>query len=348
MKNKPTRSFLKITPNERTKALQVQYRLARFPNRSGEAGPGARPHNGAPAFLIRRRRALSASLTLEAALALPLFLFAMYILILPMRMLRTSRSMQTACEEVCQAAAQGVYVIRSGTSAAEALPGAPGAAETIARLAGLSSGGGETRDSASESAEHLRGYLTGNALGAYAAQRARAAAGDGYAEHVLSLRSSCLSDGETITLTLDYDYRLPFTVFGLGSIHQSVTASRRAWLGADPSWDPSKAPEPAEEEDPIVYVGRDSTRYHRTASCHYLSNSMTPVPFSTVGLQRNRFGKHYAPCSRCAKGVTGGTVYILDGGTSYHADMNCSALAAYARAVRLSTVSHLGKCSYCW
>lgn len=347
MKNHLFRLFIKSTPTKIAKALQVQYRLTRFPNPSGGAGPGARNHTGAPSFLIRRRRALSASLTLEAALALPLFLFAMYILILPMRMLRTSRSMQTACEEVCQAAAQGIYVIRAGTSAAEAVPEAAGAAETIARLAGLSSGSGETRDSASGSADLIRGYLTGNALGAYAAQRAKAAAGDGYAEHVLSLRSSCLSDGETITLTLDYDYRLPFTVLGLGSIHQSVTASRRAWLGADPAWDPSKTAEAA-DEDPIVYVGRDSTRYHRTASCHYLSNNMTPVPFSTVSLQRNRFGKSYAPCARCARGVTGGTVYILDGGTSYHADAGCSALAAYARAVRLSTVSHLGKCSYCW
>ena len=97
----------------------------------------------------------------------------------------------------------------------------------------------------------------------------------------------------------------------------------------------------------MVYVGKNSTRYHSSASCHYLSNDLTAVSYASLSGERNSGGKKYHPCSRCAKGVTGGTVYIMPSGTSFHTSESCSAIRSYGRAVPKSDVAHLGPCSYC-
>ena len=155
-----------------------------------------------------------------------------------------------------------------------------------------------------------------------------------------------MGDGEIITITLDYRYRLPFSVFGLPGVPQSVTASRRAWIGRI-NEEENSGNEEGEEEDEIVYVGKNSTRYHISRGCHYLSNNLTTVPFSSVSSERNSGGGKYHACPRCANGITGGSVYIMPSGTAYHADPGCTAINAYVKAVKKSEVEYLGPCHYC-
>ena len=311
---------LRKQKNKPKTALQAPFRLTRFQSEVRRTAPGTRH--------------FTASLTVEAALVLPLFLFAMYLLILPLRMMDTAREMQQVCESVCQDTVQTLY-LRSLTR--KEAPGNGGRPETEAEA---------DTGKESEVRSSLNGGLTGNAVGMAAAAIAGRRAGDGYVVHLLSLRSSVLGDGETVRVTLDYDYRLPFSVFGLGSIHQSVTASRRAWTGRTKGGLTSSGSGNAQEEE-MVYVGKNSTRYHSSASCHYLSNDLTAVSYASVSGERNSGGKKYHPCSRCAKGVTGGTVYIMPSGTSFHTSASCSAIRSYGRAVPKSEVAHLGPCSYC-
>ena len=312
---------LKKQKNKPKTALQAPFRLTRFQSEVRRPAPGIRLFN--------------ASLTVEAALVLPLFLFAMYLLILPLRMMDTAREMQQVCESVCQDTVQALY-LRSLTD--KDSPGSGERSETKAPA--------DTGDKTGSSVSRLNGALTGSTVGMAAAAMAGRKAGDGYVVHLLSLRSSVLGDGETVRVTLDYDYRLPFSVFGLGSIHQSVTASRRAWTGRTEGSLTSSGSGDTQEEE-TVYVGKNSTRYHSSASCHYLSNDLTAVSYASLSGERNSGGKKYHPCSRCAKGVKGGTVYIMPSGTSFHTSESCSAIRAYARAVPKSEVGHLGPCSYC-
>ena len=136
------------------------------------------------------------------------------------------------------------------------------------------------------------------------------------------------------------------TFINLSLIHISRSC-RRAWIGKDGK-DEGTDGSGNGEEDEIVYVGRGSTRYHRDRGCHYLSNSLTSVPYDSVGEQRNDSGKKYHACSVCGSGAgAGGTVYIMPSGTSFHTTKNCTAIIAYVKAVHLSEVSYLGPCSYC-
>ena len=319
---------LKEGKNTPKAALQALFRRHRFRSEVRRTAPGT--------------RLLAASLTVEAALVLPLFLFAMYLLILPLRMMDTAREMQQICESVCQDTVQLLYL------------------KSLTKKDGPDAGGDEGTDGSGRSGEvrpadveetvtdlRLEGALTGNAVGMAAAAQARAKVKDGYVVHLLSLRSSILGDGETVRLTLDYDYRLPFSVFGLGSIHQSVTAVRRAWTGRTEGGLMPASGESGTEDSETVYVGKNSTRYHSSPSCHYLSNDLTAVSYESVSGERNSSGSKYHPCSRCAKGVTGGTVYISPSGTSFHTTESCSAITAYGRPVPKSEVAHLGPCSYC-
>ena len=319
---------------------------------------------------------------------LPLFLFAFYLLLLPLRMLDTSRRMQDICEEVCRGAAEAAYLTRLKDAASGDDPGGSAAvvpgngpagveSDTASPAAGSPGGGGSPgvdgspagggggdasgggiggsgggsatppEDASPEESFSLAGSLTGAALGLLAAGRAKSEIADPHVEHILSLRSSCLSDGQTIRIALDYDYRLPFSVFGLPPLHQSVQAERRAWIGRSGTPDGSEKTE-GDLSDTIVYVGADSTRYHKSMSCHYLSNDLTTADYSALETARNPDGMRYKPCSRCARGVKSGTVYLMHYGDAFHTDPDCSAIRSYGRAVHLHEVEHLGPCSYCF
>lgn len=316
-------------------ALQVHDRLARFLLIFRRTAPGARH----PA----------ASLTLETALVLPLFLFAMYLLILPMRIMDTSRAMQEICEDVCMDAAEGYYLKelvsqKTTDQDNETQENGSGELEPVTpAAAGLAE---ESRSEATKRAEIIQSSLSGNALGAAAAELIRRRIHDSFVEDLESWRSSCMADGEMITLTLDYRYRLPFSVFGLESLPMSVTASRRAWIGRDGKSDGNSSSLPAEDGE-LVYVGKDSTRYHSSPTCHYLSNSLQAVTFDSVSALRNSSGKKYHACAVCARNAFSGTVYVMPAGTSYHTDPDCSTVRAYAHAVPKSEVEYLGPCSYC-
>ena len=247
---------------------------------------------------------VSASLTVEAALVLPLFLFAGVLLMMPFRILDTERRMQAIVMSV---------------------------GEDISQTAYLSPEEG--------------GWAGSAAAFAYAEAAVRKEAGGLPIRGLTLAGSSLLEDGETVDLVVSYQMKLPFSVIGMANITRANRCWLRGWVGSDGGLS-GKCPGAGEEEDPVVYVGRDSTRYHNSSFCHYLYNRLSAVPAGSVGDYRNNGGRRYTPCDRCGR-AAGGTVYILPYGEHYHSSRSCTAITAYVRAVRRSEVEHLGACSYC-
>lgn len=123
---------------------------------------------------------------------------------------------------------------------------------------------------------------------------------------------------------------------------------KRGWIGAEGGYFSEK--NASEPEGKWVYVGRDSTRYHLSPSCHYISNQITAAAYADVisGVLRNSGGCRYKACRYCGKTVSaGGLVYILPSGEVYHGKQDCSSLAYYVQKVRRSEVEYMGVCSYC-
>ncbi len=259
------------------------------------------------------------SLTIETALVLPLFLFFMVILMLPMGIMKEGRRIQTALEAAGEEVSQYAYVLHQ-LKLGEELEGT-----------GI--------DGFSE--EFIDG-LTEEGILLYVRKRVGGRAGVERLESVSFVRSSVLTDGETIDLIMDYRIRIPFSVFGLSSVPMTARSCRRAWIGQEGSSRKNG------REDELVYIGKASTRYHRQRTCHYLYNDIEQISFKEVKTVRNLSGGKYKPCSRCGGfAEESGSVYIMPSGERYHSDRNCNSIMAYVEAVPLSQVRHLGPCSYC-
>lgn len=278
-------------------------------------------------FLVKRvlssasRHKKQGSLTIEAALVLPLFLFFMVILMLPMGIMKEGRRIQTALETAGEEVSQYAYVLHQ-LKVGDKL-----------EATGI--------DGFSE--EFLDG-LTEEGILLFVRKQVEGRAGFERLESATFARSSVLRDGETIDLILDYRVRIPFSVFGLKSIPMTARCCRRAWIGQEGGNNGKNGP-----EDELVYIGKASTRYHLQRTCHYLYNDIEQISFKEIEHARNLNGGKYKPCSRCGGfAEENGSVYIMPSGERYHSDRNCSSIMAYVEAVPLSQVRHLGPCSYCF
>jgi hypothetical protein len=263
------------------------------------------------------------SLTIEAALVLPLFLFLMIILMLPMRVMKEGRRIQTALEAAGEEVSQYAYVLHQ-LELGERLEatGINGFSEEL--LDGLTEGG-------------ILFYVRKRVEGRVEFERL---------ESISFARSSVLGDGETVDLIMDYRVKIPFSVFGLSSIPMTARCCRRAWIGQEGGSNGKTGQ--TGQEDELVYIGKASTKYHRQRTCHYLYNDIAEIPLKEVENARNLSGGNFKPCSRCGGfAKENGSVYIMPSGERYHSDRNCSSIMAYVEAVPLSEVRHLGACSRC-
>lgn len=268
----------------------------------------------------RNMAKVKGSMTVEAALGFTLFLFFMALMAAPLSVMDTRRQVQAGLE------AEGERIAQYAYAAADfAEIGEPGLLSDLSRSGLLS---GLSREAVCRTVEN----------------RVKTAEGTGRAVDFSAAKSRILEDGETIDLIVDYAIRLPFPVFFLDEIPQQARCIRRAWTGKDGLG--AEGSGRGDEENEIVYMGKDGSRYHRSRTCHYLYNDLRAVPAAEVKDLRSQSGNWYRPCAVC--GGLGGTVaYVMPSGESYHFRKDCSSIAAYVRAVPLKSVEHLGACSYC-
>lgn len=260
---------------------------------------------------------MNASLTVEAAMSLTLFFFAVVLLSVPMEILSIQRKVQMVLEETARDLSWQAYIPYRLSQGDDSL----------------------NTDEGTE-------ILTGALLPFYLRDRIKKVVGN-KAEEISCVGSSVSEDGEIIDLRASYTINFPFfSVFSPGEIRMLSRSRRRGWVGVEAGYFSDRAGET--EDETIVYVGAEGTRYHISANCHYISNQITAVAYDDVSGQRNSEGKRYTACRICGFSARKGQpVYVLPGGEHYHSRQDCSSLAYYVRAVPLSSVEYLGACSYC-
>lgn len=266
----------------------------------------------------------SASMTAEAAIVLPLFLFAGVILMMPFKILDVERQMQAIVTSVGEDISQAAYLVQEHSNAAET---------DMDNLGEVLSGG------------VANGLFNTAAAYAYAEGAVRMKTGNLPVDFISLTDSALLEDGETVDLVVNYEVRLPFSLFGLDSVKRTSRCYLRAWIGKDGG--SGSGNEGNTEDDPIVYIGKNSTRYHISSTCHYLYNRVTAVSLNQIDNYRSESGRRYTACARCVGQTAVSMVYIMPAGEHYHYSTGCSAITAYVSAVRRSTVEYLGACSYC-
>lgn len=270
-----------------------------------------------------KQQFLEASLTIEAALSLTLFIFAVIILAMPMEMLDTQRRVQTVLETTGRELSQYAYIFYRRAQ------------------------GEEIRDMAGAESSGMPELFAEGAVRAYIAVKISEAAGKGRISALDLSGTEITGNGEEINLQAKYRLMLPFRVFILDSVPASSRSCKRGWTGSDGGRN-SNGGAAGDGTETMVYVGRTGTRYHISPNCHYISNDISSLPFDAVKDKLSSSGSRYKPCSVCGSAAGSGTmVYIMPNGRYYHSRQDCSSIAFYVRKVPLSEVEHLGACSYC-
>ena len=266
------------------------------------------PGKGVLPFISLKKMA-PASITVEAALCLPLFVFFSLALLIPMKWLNQQRQIQTAIESLGESWSQYLYAL-----------GEKGNQE-----------GGEIPVSDMAAGLLLKGKLSS------------------YAENVTIKRAEVPDESGHVYIEAEFREKIPFFAAPGSGVLMKAAVKRRSWIGLNGKLKEKGAGVEGEEhENTIVYVGASMGRYHWYRDCHYLSNQYEAVPLEQMTDRRNSFGSKYTACARCVKSANlVGIVYVTEGGTHYHLDRSCTAMVSYVRSLPLDEVRHLGACSYC-
>lgn len=268
------------------------------------------PGKGVLPFTFLKEKA-PASITVEAAVSLPLFVFFSVALLMPMEWLNRQRQVHTAMESLGESWSQYLYALEEGGNGEER--------EYEALLSDMAAG------------LWLKGKLSK------------------YAENVVIKRAEVPDASGYIYMEAEFKEEIPFFSGPGSGVLMKTAVKRRSWIGLNGKLKEKGTGSGEEEsEDTVVYVGASMGRYHWYRDCHYISNQYEAVPFDQIMNRKNSFGSRYTACARCAKrGDSAETVYVTGGGEHYHLDKSCTAMVSYVRSLPLDEAGHLGACSYC-
>lgn len=255
------------------------------------------------------------SLTIEAALVIPIFLFAIIAVLSFADILRLQMKTDSAMTQCAKELAVYGYAEEKVLEGMEDMPFPVETllSETYVRNRILSELGED--------------YLS-----------ASPAKGSG-AIHFVGSR---IMENDRIELRSAY-YVIPFFALSPGSGFLTGTcAVARAFTGYD---NLSAVGDIAKEE--FVYITPEGTAYHKSRGCHYLDLSIEKVFADDISGIRNKDGGAYYACPLCKEDGAGTTVFITSYGDRYHRDVLCSGLKRTVEMVPISETGGRHPCPKC-
>lgn len=261
------------------------------------------------------KKKMQASMSVEAALVMPLFLFAIINLISVIEIYRVQSNLSAAMHQTAKEMAVYGYEYQEIMGDGSAL-----------KLESL----GLT-------------YL-------FAAQKVKSILGEEYLEEspirngvkgISWLRSKVLEDEDCIDLVATYQVEPMIDLMGFGRFSMCNRMRARAWTGYCVAFDDIEL-----EFEDWVYVAEYGTVYHLSSYCTHLKLSIQAVDIERIGEYRNKDGREYAECDRCFDEYAV-TFYITDYGELAHCSLTCSSLKRTVEAVPLSEVGDKTLCQKC-
>lgn len=256
------------------------------------------------------------SMTLEAAFALPFFLFAVLNILFAVNIIATQSRIGAALHQVGNKMTFAGYAYENTVGGT--LP------EGLSSVA-LSSG-------------YARGQVISNVGSTYLTDSCI----KGGASGLSFAGSSVMEKGDIIDLRVSYRVKPFVELMGFDGFLMSQRYYGKAWTGYDDSGSVSDMT----TEDPMVYITETGIVYHLNRNCTYLNPAVEAISAEVVKDRRNDSGAKYAPCGLCGS-FSEGEVYITLYGSSYHSRLNCPGLKRTIYTVPLSEVGGRGRCSKC-
>lgn len=268
---------------------------------------------GRAALFTDKKKA--ASLTVETAVVLPIFLFLCIALVFFIQIFAIHTEIQGALFRTARSLASNLLVINTG------MDEKGNGSEVAAALLIKTSARAQVIECAKEQLDKYVCLQNG-------------------AEGLSFYYSSVSKD--RIDLIVQYHVKLPY-LFGLDITFPIVQRCRmHAWVGSDGT-------ELADEMEEMVYITQNGTVYHKNNQCSHLKLSIHTVNSVDLAAKRNDSGGKYYPCEKCApQGLTGGVGYITSDGNRYHNTLSCGGLKRTITVIPKSQAKGRSACSRCY
>ncbi len=148
-----------------------------------------------------------------------------------------------------------------------------------------------------------------------------------------------------VIITASYHMKIPFFPDILPSIPVTQRIKVRNFCGYQPVMLES---EENTEDENYVYVAENGSVYHTSPNCTYLKLSTQQVDYNEIDVLRNQSGGKYYPCESCiASGTEYNVVIITDTGDRYHSSITCPAIKRTYSKVLYTEVEGMKECSRC-
>lgn len=269
---------------------------------------------------VRKRKGVSlpASMTVEASLVLPLFIFFFANLMVMFNVIKVQSDLEAALHQVGNEIALRAFDI-SFAEDAVGIESGMDVAKGVVSVAYASS--------------KVREYL-GSGI-----DKSCVAGGLGG----LGYMRSDVTSGDIIDIVVNYKVRPLVPIAGFTKFPVEGRYYAHAWTGYDIVG--SGGDGACEEE--MVYVTEHGEVYHRNISCRHLKLSVKSTSLSGIDKLRNNDRAKYYPCEYCAEKITAGDVFITDYGNRYHGRVDCAGLKRKIYAIPISEVGARRPCSDC-
>ena len=276
-----------------------------------------------------------ASLTVEAALVMPLFLCFMVTFLYFIQIITIQEYIQSAMTRVGLNLAKTAYVYDDFPDVTQAL-------QFDATILGT--------ELENELQDLAAAYLDSTVLKQYAAIYLNT----DRVNHSFILNgfrgmnfdhSSILREDGCIDIIVRYQVRFPLRLFSLEDMNMIQRVRVRGWTGYEV--EPLYSMEEQNSKE-MVYITNTGTVYHKSATCSHIKLSVRAVSGIPKEL-RNDNGAKYYPCETCCKGVQDplGTFYITSDGNRYHNKRDCSGIKRSVKEIPLSEVGSRTLCKRC-
>lgn len=255
----------------------------------------------------------SGSVTVEATMILPIFIFAMLFIYQLGSVLCTKAVVYEAMQETAAYLAEYTYFYNRASDMAEADYQDSFTGTVISAATAT----GKLPDYIDDM-DLVDTYVTGGADG------------------IIFVKTELDSSNNYIYMEIVYQVQVNVPFLGAFQTTIKEQIRQRAYLG--------KCVKPESIEDEYVYIAENESVYHTTRKCYHISLTVKTVSASALSA---RYG-NLSPCELCVKnGVVKSILYVTDEGKRYHYSRLCSGLKRTVSRVKKSECGDLPPCSHC-
>lgn len=172
---------------------------------------------------------------------------------------------------------------------------------------------------------------------------------DGGRAGIICAGSELVTEDDCILLRCTYLLKPPVSMFGLNNIRVSQKLRYRYFTGYKVAsvLEEKEEDGESEAEETVVYITETGKVYHVSLMCPALNLHIKETTPDDVGALRNEGGGKYKPCERCARGAKPDVLYITTDGDRYHYKLGCSGLKRSIKEVLLEELEGYRACKRC-